>query len=78
MPVKCGLFVRDRETPVRIGLRGGGHSRSRTRLSIQSTDGILPVYKKGGWRDEVSEVPRGFGGKMELESYAETRPSSRR
>src|SRR5262245_31825140 len=23
MPAKCALFVRDRETPVRIGLRGG-------------------------------------------------------
>jgi hypothetical protein len=29
----CGLFARDQETPVRIGLGGGGHSRDRTGLS---------------------------------------------
>jgi hypothetical protein len=33
MPAKCGLFVRDRETPVRIGVRGGGCSPHRTGLS---------------------------------------------
>jgi hypothetical protein len=31
-PAKCALFVRDRETSVRIGLRGGGCSLDRTRL----------------------------------------------
>src|SRR5260370_42590371 len=35
MPANCGLFVRDRETSVRIGLRGGGCSPDRTRLNIQ-------------------------------------------
>src|SRR4051794_16553995 len=34
MPAKCRLFVRDRETPVRIGLRGGGCRPHRTRLSL--------------------------------------------
>ena len=32
MPANCGLFVRDRETSVRIGLRGGGCSPDRTGL----------------------------------------------
>jgi hypothetical protein len=35
MPANCGLFVRDRETLVRIGLRGGGCSPDRTGLSLQ-------------------------------------------
>jgi len=35
MAANCGLFVRDWEMPVRIGLRGGGCSRDRTRLRIQ-------------------------------------------
>src|SRR5437588_3604636 len=34
-PANCGLFVRDRETSVHIGLRGGGCSPDRTRLNIQ-------------------------------------------
>src|SRR6516225_1797279 len=33
MPANCGLFVRDRETPVRIGLCGGP---GRTRTSNQT------------------------------------------
>jgi hypothetical protein len=33
-PANCGLFVRKRETSVRIGLRGGGCSLVRTDLSI--------------------------------------------
>jgi hypothetical protein len=32
MPANCGLFVRDRETSVRIGLRGGRCSQLRTSL----------------------------------------------
>jgi hypothetical protein len=35
MPANCGLFARDREPPVRIGLRGGGCSPHRTGLSLQ-------------------------------------------
>ena len=31
-PANCGLFLRDRETSVRIGLRGGGRSPDRTSL----------------------------------------------
>src|SRR6267143_5672759 len=34
-PANCGLFVRDRETSVRIGLRGGGRSQMPTSLSLQ-------------------------------------------
>jgi hypothetical protein len=56
IPANCGLFVRDRETPVRIGLRSGGCSLDRTglrgpvggcrreKLSIQS---IFPSIKRG-------------------------------
>src|SRR5438034_6793363 len=33
-PANCGLFLRDRETSVRIGLRGGGCSPDRTFLSL--------------------------------------------
>jgi hypothetical protein len=33
-PAFCGLFFRDQETPVRIGLRGGGCSPVRTGLSL--------------------------------------------
>jgi hypothetical protein len=33
MPANCGLFVRDRETPVRMGLRGGPE---RIRTSSQT------------------------------------------
>jgi polar amino acid transport system substrate-binding protein len=36
MPANCGLFVRDQETPVRIGLRGGGCTPDRTCLSINA------------------------------------------
>ena len=32
MPANCGLFFRDQETLVRIGLRGGGCSLVRTSL----------------------------------------------
>jgi hypothetical protein len=38
MPANCGLFVRDRETSVRIGLRGGGRSPMPTRLRIVIPD----------------------------------------
>jgi hypothetical protein len=31
-PAKLGLFVRDRETPVRTGMRGGGGSQLATCL----------------------------------------------
>jgi hypothetical protein len=34
MPANCGPFVRDRETLVRIGLRGGGCSPDRTCLNL--------------------------------------------
>jgi hypothetical protein len=37
MPANCGLFVRDQKMPVRIGLRGGGRSRHRTRLCIRNS-----------------------------------------
>src|SRR6516164_7609485 len=30
MPANCGLFVRERETPVRMGLHGGGCTPDRT------------------------------------------------
>ena len=32
MPANCGLFVRERETPVRMGLHGGGCTPDRTSL----------------------------------------------
>src|SRR6266404_9657766 len=34
-PANCGLFVRDRETSVRIGLRGGGGSHLRAGLWLE-------------------------------------------
>src|SRR5437870_9417747 len=39
-PANCGLFLRDRETSVRIGLRGGGCSPDRTCLGCQ-----MPIYQ---------------------------------
>src|SRR5213080_2164727 len=35
MPANCGLFLRDRETSVRIGLRGGGCTPDRTGLQLK-------------------------------------------
>jgi len=52
MPAKCALFVRDRKPSVLIGLRGGGHSRSRTRLSIQS---IFPSKQVDKMRSYASD-----------------------
>src|SRR5438552_2478140 len=40
MPANCGLFLRDRETSIRIGLRAGGCSPLRTGLGCQ-----IPVYQ---------------------------------
>jgi hypothetical protein len=40
MPANCGLFVRDQETPVRIGLRGGPE---RTQTACQARSRIEPV-----------------------------------
>src|SRR5438128_2629250 len=34
-PANCGLFVRDRETSVRVGLRGGGGSHLRAGLWLE-------------------------------------------
>src|SRR6516164_6249808 len=74
MPANCGLFVGDRETSVRIGLRGGGHSRSRTRLSIRSTDGVFFLYKKGGLAGRFlsiqsifPSIKRGVGGTLRIQ-----------
>src|SRR5262245_52850816 len=46
MPAICGLFGRNREQPVRIGLRGGGCSRMRTCLSLQ-------IWEKQGEFEEM-------------------------
>jgi hypothetical protein len=39
-PAKCALFVRDQETPVRIGMRGGA---GRTRTACQARSPVEPV-----------------------------------
>src|SRR5262249_22220391 len=39
MPANCGLFVRDRETAFRIGLRGGPE---RTRTACQARSRVEP------------------------------------
>src|SRR6266446_869727 len=41
MPANCGLFVRDRETSVRIGLRGGAE---RTQTTCQACSPIERVF----------------------------------
>jgi hypothetical protein len=40
MPANCGLFLRDRETVFRIGLRGG---LERTRTACQARSPFEPV-----------------------------------
>ena len=55
MPANCGLFVRDQETPVRIGLRGGGCSPDRTSLQAQ-----IPANRKEQEFCRISASPMRF------------------
>ena len=45
MPAQCAVFIGDRGTLVRIGLRGGGGSRMRTGLCL--TFDLLSLREQG-------------------------------
>src|SRR6516164_3525998 len=48
MPAKCALFVRDRETPVRIGLRGGPGRIRTSNQTVMSAVTLSEVSIKSG------------------------------
>ena len=49
MPANCALFVRDQETPVRIGLRGGaGRIRTIVQTIINSRAAHVPRFDHPG------------------------------